>query len=132
MKTHLSILALLILPITWSAATAQDNRKVELKKGDRIIFFGDSLTKLAGEEEPKEHVTKGYVRIVRETLDETHPDKNIEVDWVATGGHTVPDLLKRARQGRDRQEADDRRHPDRLQRRPPHPQGDVQDRAWRS
>ena len=24
-----------------------------------------------------------------------HKDKDIEVDWVATGGHTVPDLLKR-------------------------------------
>jgi lysophospholipase L1-like esterase len=70
-------------------------RQVQLKKGDRIIFFGDSLTNLAGEERPKEHVTKGYVRIVRETLQEKHQDKNIEVDWVATGGHTVPDLLKR-------------------------------------
>ena len=70
-------------------------KQVELKKGDRIIFFGDSLTNLAGEEKPKEHVTKGYVRIVRETLHEKHKDKNIEVDWVATGGHTVPDLLKR-------------------------------------
>jgi lysophospholipase L1-like esterase len=71
------------------------DKKVELKKGDRIIFFGDSLTALAGKEEPKEHVTKGYVRIVRETLHEKHKDKDIEVDWVATGGHTVPDLLKR-------------------------------------
>ncbi len=70
-------------------------KQVELKRGDRIIFFGDSLTFLAGKEEPKKHVSKGYVRIVRETLQETHKDKNIEVDWVATGGHTVPDLLKR-------------------------------------
>ena len=67
------------------------DKKVSLKKGDRIIFFGDSLTALAGQEAPKEHVTKGYVRIVRETL----KDKGVEVDWVATGGHTVPDLLKR-------------------------------------
>jgi lysophospholipase L1-like esterase len=71
------------------------NKQVTLKKGDRIIFFGDSLTSLAGQEEPKKHVTKGYVRIVRETLKETHKDQDIEVDWVATGGHTVPDLLAR-------------------------------------
>jgi lysophospholipase L1-like esterase len=71
------------------------SRQVELKKGDRIIFFGDSLTSLAGEERPKEHVAKGYVRIVRETLQAKHPGKQIEVDWVATSGHTVPDLLKR-------------------------------------
>lgn len=68
---------------------------VTLKKGDSIIFFGDSLTQLAGQEAPKEHVTKGYVRIVREKLAETHKDLDVKVDWVATGGHTVPDLLKR-------------------------------------
>jgi lysophospholipase L1-like esterase len=70
-------------------------RLVELKKGDRILFFGDSLTALAGREEPKKHVTKGYVRIVREAIKERHKEKDVEVDWVATGGHTVPDLLKR-------------------------------------
>jgi lysophospholipase L1-like esterase len=94
-----SILApfLMIALPSLAAADAPDvaQRQVELKKGDRIIFFGDSLTALAGEEAPKEHVTKGYVRIVRETLQEKHKDKEIEVDWVATGGHTVPDLLKR-------------------------------------
>ncbi len=70
-------------------------QRVKLKDDDRIIFFGDSLTELAGQEEPKEHVTKGYVRIVREKLAETHSDQNLTVDWVATGGHTVPDLLER-------------------------------------
>jgi lysophospholipase L1-like esterase len=80
------------------SARAQDDlamKQVELKKGDKIVFFGDSLTSLAGEERPKEHITKGYVRIVRETLKAKHPDKGIEVDWVATSGHTVPDLLRR-------------------------------------
>lgn len=82
----------------FGVAPAQEDlasKKVTLKKGDRIIFFGDSLTELAGREEPKKFVTKGYVRLVREKLQETHKDLNIEVDWVATGGHTVPDLLKR-------------------------------------
>jgi lysophospholipase L1-like esterase len=86
--------------LSGSLAAAADEdpagRTVDLKKGDRIIFFGDSLTSLAGQEAPKERgVTKGYVRIVRETLQEKHKDKNIEVDWVATGGHTVPNLLAR-------------------------------------
>src|SRR5215813_11353200 len=91
--TALAIALTVALP-----AFAEDDpatRQVELKKGDHIIFFGDSLTALAGQEEPKQHVTKGYVRIVRDTLKEKHKDKDIEVDWVATGGHTVPDLLKR-------------------------------------
>jgi lysophospholipase L1-like esterase len=70
-------------------------KQVELKKGDKIIFFGDSLTELGGKEEPKKFVTKGYVRLVREALQDKHKEKGIEVDWVATGGHTVPDLLKR-------------------------------------
>src|SRR5438105_853207 len=86
------------LVVIGSMARAGDdpaNQQVQLKAGDRIIFFGDSLTYLAGKDEPKKHVTKGYVRIVREKLQELHKDKNIEVDWVATGGHTVPDLLKR-------------------------------------
>jgi lysophospholipase L1-like esterase len=91
----------LALPVSlWFAASlgaaANDDlaeKKVVLKPGNRIIFFGDSLIALAGQEEPKKHVTKGYVRIVRETLQKTHPD--IAVDWVATGGHTVPDLLRR-------------------------------------
>jgi lysophospholipase L1-like esterase len=70
-------------------------QQVALKKGDRIIFFGDSLTELAGKEAPAKQVSKGYVRIVREKLQTSHKDLGIEVDWVATGGHTVPDLLKR-------------------------------------
>ena len=81
-----------------STACGQDDpaaAKIPLKANDFIIFFGDSLTSLAGQEAPKEHVTKGYVRIVRDKLDETHPDLKVRVDWVATGGHTVPDLLKR-------------------------------------
>jgi lysophospholipase L1-like esterase len=87
----------LVLAVSLGARGDEDpaERKVELKKGDHIIFFGDSLTAYAGQDGPKPHATKGYVRIVRETLNDKHKDKNIEVDWVATGGHTVPDLLKR-------------------------------------
>lgn len=92
----LTVLTTLWLTMSFDAAAAElADQQVELKKGDRIIFFGDSLTALAGEEKPKDHVTKGYVRIVRETLEKSHANQNITVDWVATGGHTVPDLLKR-------------------------------------
>ena len=93
----LSVAAALVAALTAVAPAADDStaKPVALKKGDRIIFFGDSLTALAGQESHKQHVSKGYVRIVREKLQETHKDKNIEVDWVATGGHTVPDLLAR-------------------------------------
>lgn len=90
----LTILAVVFAP-QFALCDEVASRQVELKTGDRIIFFGDSLTHLAGKEEPKDKVTRGYVRIVKETLDSTHKDKKIEIDWVATGGHTVPDLLKR-------------------------------------
>jgi lysophospholipase L1-like esterase len=91
-------LAAVALFLALPATRAADDpaRQVELKKGDRIIFFGDSLTALAGIDGPKNKgVTRGYVRIVRDTLNKKHKEKRIEVDWVATGGHTVPDLLKR-------------------------------------
>jgi lysophospholipase L1-like esterase len=83
--------------LAWGVARGDElsDRQVELKKGDRIVFFGDSLTALAGQEAPKDRVTTGYVRLVRQSLAARHPDKQIEVDWVATGGHTVPDLLSR-------------------------------------
>jgi lysophospholipase L1-like esterase len=84
-----------MLPNGAAAADDLAEQKVKLKQGDRILFFGDSLTELAGNEQPKQHVTKGYVRIVREALEQTHKDKKIDVSWVATGGHTVPDLLAR-------------------------------------
>jgi lysophospholipase L1-like esterase len=96
MQYHL--IAFVILATFGAPVVAEEepaNKRVSLKARDRIIFFGDSLTALAGQEAPKQHVTKGYVRIVREKLQEKHKDKDIEVDWVATGGHTVPDLLKR-------------------------------------
>src|SRR5262245_22245923 len=89
-------LALAALALAASAFAADDApTTIELKKGDHILFFGDSLTALAGREEPKKHVSKGYVRIVREALEEKHKDKGLTVSWVATGGHTVADLLKR-------------------------------------
>jgi lysophospholipase L1-like esterase len=65
-------------------------RQVELKKGDRIIFFGDSLTALAVKDKNVPE-GKGYVPLVREAL----KAKGVEVDAVATGGHKVTDLLKR-------------------------------------
>ena len=96
-RTWLAALSVAFVAVGFAAAADDDlaEKKVELKKGDRIIFFGDSLTALAGQEEPKKYVTKGYVRIVQETLAQTHKNLDINVDWVATGGHTVPDLLKR-------------------------------------
>src|SRR5438105_6934875 len=94
---HIALLVLFVASVPSVAAAGDDPTqwKVELKKGDRILFFGDSLTYYGGIDGPKDKVTKGYVKIVQETLDKTHPNLGVKVDWVATGGHTVPDLIKR-------------------------------------
>ena len=66
------------------------SQQVELRKGDRIIFFGDSLTALAVKD-PHVPDGKGYVPLVRSALQE----RGVDVDAVATGGHKVTDLLQR-------------------------------------
>src|SRR5262245_59649638 len=100
MRAAQSIAALIIISAILSVfeAHAQDgadpaSRQVQLKKGDRIIFFGDSLTALAIKDS---HVPdgKGYVTLVRAAL----TAREVEVDAVATGGHKVTDLLKRVDQ----------------------------------
>lgn len=63
---------------------------ITLKKGDKVLFFGDSLTALAIKDRNVPE-GKGYVPLVREAL----RDKGVEVDAVATGGHRVPNLLAR-------------------------------------
>ncbi|MBI1917828.1 MAG: G-D-S-L family lipolytic protein [Planctomycetes bacterium] len=94
-STRTSLLApVAILLILSGPARAADEdvtrQTVELKKGDRVIFFGDSLTALAVKDR-QVPTGKGYVPLVREAL----KDKGVEVDAVATGGHKVTDLLKR-------------------------------------
>ena len=84
---------LAVLPLVPAAPAAEDDpgtATVALKKGDRIIFFGDSLTALAIKDRNVPE-GKGYVPLVREALRE----KGVEVDAVATGGHRVPNLLAR-------------------------------------
>ena len=66
-------------------------RTIALERGDRVLFFGDSLT--AGGIGPD-----GYVSLVRNALNEKHPDLGLEVEAVATGGHRVPNLLARVDQ----------------------------------
>src|SRR5437588_7432687 len=86
----LATLALLAPPRPVLAGEGPAARKVKLKKGDKIVFFGDSLTALAIKDRNVPE-GKGYVPLVREAL----KDKGVEVDAVATGGHRVPNLLAR-------------------------------------
>jgi lysophospholipase L1-like esterase len=81
---------LALAPLARAAEDDPAAKTVELKKGDKVIFFGDSLTALAVKD-AKVPEGKGYVPLVREAL----KDKGVEVGAVATGGHKVTDLLKR-------------------------------------
>ena len=93
MKTFHIFIALVVALLPVARAQNPAARQVHLKKGDRIIFFGDSLTALAVKDSNVPD-GKGYIHLVRTAL----KDRGVEVDAVATGGHKVTDLLKRVDQ----------------------------------
>ena len=76
----LAVVALVVNPVTAADAT--------LKKGDRIVFLGDSITQ-AGER------PDGYIQVVREFLKKRHAELELEVIGAGISGHKVPDLEKR-------------------------------------
>ncbi|MBN9120806.1 MAG: SGNH/GDSL hydrolase family protein [Planctomycetes bacterium] len=59
-----------------------------LKKGDKIVFLGDSIT--AGGVAPK-----GYVTLVKNAIAEKHKDLGVEVVGAGISGNKVPDLQRR-------------------------------------
>lgn len=67
-----------------SAAAAES----ALKKGERIVFLGDSITQAGA-------APGGYVTLVKEQLARTHPDLGIEVIGAGISGNRVPDLEER-------------------------------------
>ncbi len=66
-----------------------DEPTVTLKKGDRVVFLGDSITQGGDGHD------KGYVRLIRKTLTEKHADLQIEVIGAGISGNKVPDLQRR-------------------------------------
>ena len=59
-----------------------------LKKGEKIVFLGDSITQ--GGVGPK-----GYVTVIKDSLAEKHKDLGIEVIGAGISGNKVPDLQRR-------------------------------------
>ena len=59
-----------------------------LKKGDRIVFLGDSITQAGAS-------PKGYVTLIRSALTEKHKELGIEVFGAGISGNKVPDLQRR-------------------------------------
>ena len=59
-----------------------------LKKGDRIVFLGDSITQGGGGD-------NGYITLIKKALDAQFADFGIETINAGISGHKVPDLQKR-------------------------------------
>src|SRR5215207_3031419 len=70
------------------AAPARAEDPPPLKKGEKIVFLGDSIT--AGGVAPK-----GYVTLAKNSIAEKHKDLGIEVVGAGVSGNKVPDLQKR-------------------------------------
>lgn len=59
-----------------------------LRDGDRIVFFGDSITQLGVK-------PKGYITLIQDSLRLHYPDMGIEIVGAGISGNKVPDLQKR-------------------------------------
>jgi lysophospholipase L1-like esterase len=73
-----------------------DEPTVPLKKGEKIVFLGDSITQ-QGDSIIEKDETKitGYVRLLRDTLGLKHKDIGAEVIGAGISGNKVPDLQRR-------------------------------------
>jgi len=80
----------LVIPMLLAIPTAipAADEPPALKKGEKIVFLGDSIT--AGGVGPK-----GYVTVIKNTLAEKHKDLAIEIVGAGVSGNKVPDLQKR-------------------------------------
>jgi lysophospholipase L1-like esterase len=85
MRSANVLLACLLLG---SALHAQEI--VPLKKGEKIIFLGDSITELGGNNKKT-----GYINVIKNALDAKYKDLGIETVNAGISGHKVPDLQKR-------------------------------------
>lgn len=86
MRTHhllLTVVAMLSAPVFASAEDVP-----HLKKGEKIVFLGDSIT--AGGVGPK-----GYVTLIKKELAEKHKELDIEIIGAGISGNKVPDLQRR-------------------------------------
>lgn len=68
--------------------TSTSAADLALKSGDRIVFFGDSITQAGAG-------PGGYVTRFKEAITAKHKDKQIEVIGAGISGNRVPDLEKR-------------------------------------
>jgi lysophospholipase L1-like esterase len=78
----------LMSPLAFPFLGMAGEEAIKLKKGDRIIFLGDSITQQGAG-------PKGYVSLIKNVLAEMQKDLGIEVIGAGVSGNKVPDLQKR-------------------------------------
>jgi isoamyl acetate esterase len=85
MKTTRSLVLLLVIAAIFSGCTGE---QMLLRKGDRLLFLGDSITEQGV-------MPKGYVTLLKEQLALQHPDLGVEIIGAGISGNKVTDLEKR-------------------------------------
>ena len=86
-RLSLATMLLLASGVTFAMAGGETGA-VPLKKGERIVFLGDSIT--AGGTSKT-----GYVTLIKNRLQEKHGDLGITIIGAGISGNKVPDLQKR-------------------------------------
>lgn len=67
---------------------------MEVKKGERIVFIGDSITE-DGRFQDTDMLGKGYVRIIHEFLQAKYPDRTRQIINEGISGNRIVDLEQR-------------------------------------
>lgn len=88
MKIQSLAIAVFTAVLAFPSMARAETAPVPIKKGDRIVFLGDSIT--AGAVKPN-----GYISLIRASLDASHPDLGIETIGAGVSGNKVPNLQKR-------------------------------------
>ncbi|MEI6535377.1 MAG: SGNH/GDSL hydrolase family protein [Verrucomicrobiaceae bacterium] len=89
MFTRSSALAGIMTLLSFSTTAMAATRAPVLKKGDRIVFLGDSITE-AGAGGPD-----GYINVIKAAIEARHKDLGVEIIGAGVSGNKVADLQGR-------------------------------------
>jgi lysophospholipase L1-like esterase len=88
-RFHRLIPVLVGVLLAWPLTTfAAEEPAVKLKKGERIVFLGDSITQGGVG-------ANGYVTLIKKALQKKHPELGITIIGAGISGNKVPDLQRR-------------------------------------
>jgi len=88
MLTRTAVAVVTLLAVVGGTVLAIDTPAPALKKGDRIVFLGDSITAGGGG-------ATGYITLIKNALEANAKDLGVETVGAGISGNKVPDLQKR-------------------------------------